>query len=124
MVDLCVWTLCEPGMYLIAACLPTYKPLARSLWESGSLAFRLVSALKHFRVPKTTRVSEGSESSRWRPEDGSINIPLQSRQKMGFKRLQNEAYSAFSFPKAETTISTTERGQMWAEDPRGNIGEA
>ena len=124
MVDLCVWTLCEPGLYLIAACLPTYKPLARSLWESGSLAFRLASAFKHFRVPKTTRVSEGSNHSRWRPEDGSINIPLQSRQKMGFKCLGNEADSAFSFPKAETTISTTERGQMWAEDPRGNIGEA
>lgn len=43
---------------------------------------------------------------------------------MGFKRLQNEAYSASSFPKAETTISTIERGQMWAEDPRWNIGEA
>ena len=99
-------------MYLIAACLTTYKPLARSLWESGSLVFGLFSAFKHLLVAKITRVSKGSKSSHWRAEDGSIDIPLQHRQEMGFKRLQNEADSAFSFPKAENTISNTERGQM------------
>ena len=40
---------------------------------------------------------------------------------MGFKRLQNEADTAFSFLKAE---NTTVGSNGWAEDPRGNIGEA
>ena len=97
-------------MYLIAACLPTYRPLARSLWKDGSPASRLFSKTKIYLASRLTRTSKGSQSSQWRAENGSTNIPLQSRQDLGFKRLQNEGENPFSFRKEESTASNAERG--------------
>ncbi len=98
-------------MYLIAACLPTYRPLARFVWKDGSMVSWLVSGTKSFLASKLTRTSKGSKSSNWRSEDGSISIPLQSRQDLGFKRLRNEGDDSLSFPKDGSTLCNAERGQ-------------
>lgn len=37
-VDLVIWTLAETSIYLIAACLPLYRPLVRRVWRKLGLA--------------------------------------------------------------------------------------
>lgn len=75
--DLIVWTVCESGIYLIAACLPTYRPLALLIWKTDPL-----SSLRH-----------GSKNSKRSPahtEDGTMDIPLKPYQKTGFSRLGDD----------------------------------
>lgn len=35
--DLLIWTVVESGTYLIAACLPLYRPLMRRIWQKLGL---------------------------------------------------------------------------------------
>ena len=61
--DLEIYTICEPGMYLVAACLPTYRPLAKRAREISS------TSLRSFVKTKSRSGKEGADeiplSRRW-----------------------------------------------------------
>ena len=105
--------MCEPGIYLIAACLYTYKPLAKSLWKDGSLISWLVSATTEFFSSKLTRIPKRFRSSHLQSESDSIIIsPLQNRQDSSFKHLRNEADESNGFPMFKSNISNAERADV------------
>lgn len=108
-VELVIWTVCEPGIYLIAACLPTYKPLARSLWKDGSLISWLVSGTVDFLGSKLSRIPKRFNSSHLQSESDSIISPLQNRQSLSFKRLRNEADESNGIPMFKSNVSNAER---------------
>ena len=103
--------MCEPGIYLIAACLLTYKPLARSLWKDGSLVSWLVSGTKDFLSSKLTRIPKRFNSSHSQSESAIIS-PLQNRQGLSFKRLQNEADESNGIPMFQSNVSNAERADI------------
>ena len=82
-VDLIIWTQVETGVYLISACLMTYRPL---LERVGKGKF----------VGKLTRHSRVSNSHSTDPKNTRqqiVDIPLKSRteeDKYGFHRLEND----------------------------------
>lgn len=41
-----------------------------------------------------------------------MNVPLQSRQDLGFNRLHDEGDNSLTFSRFESTISRAERGQV------------
>ena len=104
--------MCESGIYLIAACLQTYKPLVRSLWKDSSRLSWLVLGTKNFLGSKLADKLKRSKSSHLQSEDDSIHVPLQNRQDSSFSHPQNEADESHSFPKFESTVSSAERGNL------------
>ena len=82
-VDLIVWTQVETGVYLISACLMTYRPLLERIGKgrfSGKLTRRSKRSNGH---------SANSQKSRQKIAD----IPLKLRtedDKYGFHRLEND----------------------------------
>ena len=100
--------MCESGIYLIAACLPTYRPLARSLWKSGSLISWLVSGTREFLGSKLTGIVKRSNSSHLPSENDSISFPLQNRQGLSFERLRNEADKSNGIPMFKSNVSNAE----------------
>ncbi|KAL9135374.1 MAG: hypothetical protein Q9175_003439 [Cornicularia normoerica] len=82
-VDLEIWTQVETGVYLISACLMTYRPLLERIGKGG-----LVEKLtRHSKI--STSHSGSSKGTRKQVAD----IPLKPRtedDKYGFHRLENE----------------------------------
>lgn len=79
-VDLIIWTQVEPGVYLISACLMTFRPLLERIGRNNLLRFQSTTAAKVFHSNDTERCS--------------VNIPLKPRagdDNDGFHRLQNDA---------------------------------
>lgn len=58
---LLIWIVCETGTYLIAACLPSYRPLAVLLWER-SPHFSLRSGPKGNILKHSQSLSDGSSN--------------------------------------------------------------
>ena len=84
-VEFLIWTQVEPGVYLISACLMTYRPLLERIGK-GKLFRKPTSRAKtsndHFASSKTSR----------REVD---EIPLNSRteaDKHGFHRFENDSF--------------------------------
>ena len=71
-------TIVETGIYLIAACLPTFRPLAIYIWRKTPL-----SSIHLGPTPHKPRGAEGTIS-----EDGKMR--LGSIKTMGFTRLGKE----------------------------------
>ena len=77
-VDLLIWTQVETGVYLISACLPTYKPLFNLVKNSP-----MVSKITHRTVSKLTKASNGcaknfSGSQNRMGHSSTSEIPLQT----------------------------------------------
>lgn len=75
---LLVWTVVETGTYLIAACLPRYRPLANLIWTKTSLSSLL---------SRTKTAGETAESP---SNTASDHIPLDSWQKDGSTRSHDD----------------------------------
>lgn len=78
-VDLLIWTQVETGVYLISACLPTYKPLFNFVKNSP-----MVSKIMHRTVPNFTKAGNGyaknfSGSQHRMGHSSTSEIPLQTR---------------------------------------------
>lgn len=56
-VPLLIWTLCEPGMYLVSACLPKYKPLVIHVWKRGA------DSVQHIRSKSTSSGQSNTNKS-------------------------------------------------------------
>lgn len=105
--ELIVWTICESGIYLIAACLPTYRPLASLFRKRGPL-------LSLHSGSKTVKPGQS------RPKNGTLDIPLETRQNAGFTRLgDNRSKLVRQFTNSEQTISYAERGETPTGEARG-----
>ncbi|TEY28882.1 hypothetical protein BOTCAL_0994g00010 [Botryotinia calthae] len=91
-VDLMTWTLVEPDVYLIAACLPTYRPL-------------FVDFLTKTNLLKKSAPT-GSSSERKRPSQSlaSRNMENNKKSSVGFKELResNESIDAGDIANLET----------------------
>lgn len=86
-VELIIWTITEPGIYLISACLLTYRPLLERLGKSrwfGSLKSSMQGSQK-----TSYAKNRGADSER-----RSGNVPLRPLNKgsMGFTELHDEEY--------------------------------
>ena len=107
-----IWTVCEPGIYLIAACLLTYRPLVKSLWKDGSLISWLVSGTRDFLSSKLTRITKRFNSSHLQSESDPIISPLQNRQDSSFKRLQNKTDGSNGISMFKSNVSDAERADI------------
>ncbi len=99
--DLVVWTICESGMYLIAACLPTYRPVAALLWRRAPSSLRYLGLLK-------------SHSNDPRSRDRGFNIALESQPQKGFARIDDKETQFSRMYRSENFESRAERGGVWA----------
>ncbi|KAF4628667.1 hypothetical protein G7Y89_g9484 [Cudoniella acicularis] len=93
---LIIWTDVETGTYLIAACLPTYRSLAVSLWKRNPLTH----------VGYASKVSANSNA-------GRDDIPLERRNKAGFERFDNNSDELLTSQQSVNWVSspgTTGRG--------------
>ena len=80
-VDLIIWTQIEPGIYLISACLMTYRPLLERISHNG-----LVGKLT--RSSNTSRTAEPKDAN-----DLTTSIPLRPKagqNREGFFRFEND----------------------------------
>jgi len=75
------WTLVEPDVYLIAACLPTYRPLFLHLLEKTR--FYLPKSFSGFK-------SHGSNASRNAPQISSSKLARDGNSAAGFQRLVDD----------------------------------
>ena len=84
-VNLMTWTLIEPGVYLIAACLPTYRPvLAHLLGKTGYGSSTAKSAYKSEKSAHSGQV------------ESHVNLELrepQGTRSAGFRRVSSDADS-------------------------------
>lgn len=90
-VDLMTWTLVEPDVYLIAACLPTYRPL-------------LVDFLTKTNLLKKSVVTGGSSGPQQASRSlGSRNVEGNKKSSAGFKELResNESIDAGDIGSAD-----------------------
>jgi hypothetical protein len=83
----------ESGMYLIAACLPTYRPLTKLIWRDASF----LSLRK--RYGSTAKTQPGSRGQ------GTYDIPLNARPKSGFARLSEPGQPIATHASTETYVS-------------------
>ncbi|SLM36795.1 hypothetical protein LPUS_06482 [Lasallia pustulata] len=105
--SLIVWTVCESGTYLVAACLPTYRPLALLLWKKDPLA--------SFRQGSKT-----SKRGQSHTDDDTLDIPLTTHQKTGFTRLADGGFGPAN--NSQYNVSYAEQGGTPTSDmmdPRG-----
>ncbi|KAI1357673.1 hypothetical protein F5Y08DRAFT_323759 [Xylaria arbuscula] len=98
-VELIIWTVTEPGVYLIAACLLVYRPLLDKLGISA-IARKLVSGRQNRGPPG--------------PSDGDRNVTLVTIGGSGFKRLPDQSMGSEGSADVTVTrdvdISWEERG--------------
>lgn len=78
-VYLYIYVVCESGMYLVAACLLTYKPLAKLFRKDGPLSINRT----RFKS-MTWGVSDNSS----RASTGTANMPLRNSRKDRFEPLE------------------------------------
>ncbi|KAF2713471.1 hypothetical protein K504DRAFT_398700 [Pleomassaria siparia CBS 279.74] len=85
-VELIIWTLAEPGIYLISACLMTYRPLVERVTRS-----RAFGGLKGSLHVSSQRMGIGNGAGR-EGESGERSLPLKSLNKSGrgFTELTDE----------------------------------
>ena len=82
-VDLIIWTQVETGVYLISACLMTYRPLLERIGKG-----RFVGKLA-----RRSKISNGHSLSSKDTRQHTADIPLKPRtedDKHGFHRLKND----------------------------------
>jgi hypothetical protein len=90
-------TTAESGTYLIAACLPTYRPLAVIIWKTaspylskgstgskGSKGFMGSKSRTFHQIGKTQPSHDAGDT------DVIIEIPLEGRKKFGFEQVSDE----------------------------------
>ncbi|KAF2877639.1 hypothetical protein BDV95DRAFT_154064 [Massariosphaeria phaeospora] len=87
-VDLVIWTVTEPGIYLISACLMTYRPLLERLGRSRPMN-SLKTSMNRSRGLKRTGYSDGQRSER-ETRSGSIPLKTIDKSNMGFTQLADE----------------------------------
>ncbi|MCJ1249518.1 hypothetical protein MMC30_006744 [Trapelia coarctata] len=93
---LIILSVMESGVYLIAACLPTYRPLAKLIRRDASFS----SLRKRYgRTAKSQTESRGQ---------GLYDIPMDSRQKSGFARLSESRQPIATHARTETHVSGPE----------------
>lgn len=103
-VDLIIWTQVETGVYLISACLMTYRPLLERIGRKD-----VVSKLKQNILSKD---SETGNSSKERKEE----IALQAREESGtrgFRRLEDD-------PQWDPQILVTTNIEVAKPDGKGH----
>jgi len=83
-VSLMTWTIVEPDVYLIAACLPTYRPLLVDFLSKTNL------------LRKSALSASGKSSGLQHPSLGSREIDSNKKHSAGFKKLgeSNESIDA------------------------------
>ncbi|KAI4204291.1 MAG: hypothetical protein LQ350_001271 [Teloschistes chrysophthalmus] len=84
-VYLYIYVVCESGMYLVAACLLTYKPLAKLFRRGGPLSLPSFSS---FSIKRSWSWGGGSGGSLGERETGKGGVPLRSFKKEGFEQIE------------------------------------
>lgn len=105
--DLIVWTICESGMYLIAACLPTYRPLAALLWKRAPSSLRYLGLMR-------------SHSSDPKSRDQGFNIALESQPQKGFTKIDDKEAHFSRVYRSENFESRAEAGEVWTGQAVGH----
>lgn len=96
-VELLIWTLAEPGIYLLSACLVTYRPLLEKVLEFLGLSHKKA---------KSTKASTEEGRGRFFDPRGTFGSPLRTPRKTGYG-VAEDSIALNTFVGMQTAIDGT-----------------